>query len=60
VKKKKRRRKRIRRRRKKRRRKRKRTSICNKGKCYKNNFILTKDISKEIILGTRFQPKSIH
>nr|KYP44146.1 hypothetical protein KK1_034368 [Cajanus cajan] len=29
-------------------------SICNKGKCFKNNFILTPDISEEMILGTPF------
>jgi len=28
--------------------------ICNKGKCYDNSFILTKDITEEIILGTPF------
>jgi len=28
--------------------------ICNKGKCFRNDFILTEDISEEIILGTPF------
>jgi len=28
--------------------------VCNNGKCYKINFILTNDITKGIILGTTF------
>ena len=28
--------------------------VCNKGKCYNNSFILTKDITEEVILGTPF------
>ena len=28
--------------------------ICNNGRCYNNSFILTKDITEEIILGTPF------
>jgi len=28
--------------------------ICNKGRCFNNSFILTKDITEEIILGTSF------
>ena len=28
--------------------------ICNKGRCFNNSFILTKDITEEIILGTPF------
>ena len=28
--------------------------ICNQGYCFKNSFILVRDISQEVILGTPF------
>ena len=34
--------------------------ICNQGYCFKNSFILVRDISQEVILGTPFLTQIYH